>query len=55
MQGLPQPVLLIGDMCEVIAEAVVMLGTTSQRFVPGRFQPRPAHHDKPHPSATYKG
>lgn len=52
---LPRLVLFIGDVCEVIADAIAMLGATSQRFVPGRSRPRPAHHVKPHPSAAYKG
>ena len=52
---LPRLVLLLGDVCEVIAQAIATLGTTSQRFVPGRSRPRPAHHIKPHPSAAYKG
>jgi len=52
---LPRLVLFIGDVCEVVADAIAMLGATSQRFVPGRSRPRPAHHVKPHPSAAYKG
>jgi Transposase DDE domain len=52
---LPRMVLLIGDVRAIIAEAIDMLGVTSQRFVPGRSQLRPAHHIKPHPSAAYKG
>lgn len=52
---LPRLVLYIGDVCDVLAEAIAMLGATSQRFVPGRSRPRPAYHIKPHPSAAYKG
>jgi len=52
---LPRLVLFIGDVCELITEAIAMLGSTSQRFVPGRSRPRPAHHVKPHPSVAYKG
>ena len=52
---LPRLVLFIGDVCDVITTAVAMLGATSQRFVPGRSRPRPAHHLKPHPSVAYKG
>jgi hypothetical protein len=48
---LPRMVLFIGD----VGEAIAMLGATSQRFVPGRSRPRPVHHVKPHPSASYKG
>jgi len=50
---LPRLVLYIGDVCDVIAEAIAMLGATSQRFVPGRSRPRPAHHIKPHPSRLH--
>jgi len=40
---------------KVIAEAIAMLGTASQRWVRGRSQPRPVHHVKPHLSAAYNG
>jgi len=53
---LPRLVLLIGDVAAAIAEALALLGATSQRFVPRRSRPaRPAHHVKPHPSYAYKG
>lgn len=52
---LPRLVLFIGDVCDVLTKAITTLGATSQRFVPGRSRPRPAHHVKPHPSAGYKG
>ena len=52
---LPRLVLFIGDVGVLIDEAIAMLGATSQRFVPGRSRPRPAHHVKPHPSLAYKG
>jgi hypothetical protein len=52
---LPRLVLFIGNVCEVLLKAIAILGATSQRFVPGRSRPRPAHHVKPHPSAAYKG
>jgi hypothetical protein len=51
---LPRLVLFIGDVCASIAEAMAMLGATTQRFVPGRSQPRPSRHVKPHPSRSYK-
>lgn len=52
---LPRLVLLIGDVAAAIAEALALLGATTQRFVPRRSRPRPAHHVKPHPSYAYKG
>ncbi len=52
---LPRLVLLIGDFFTTLANVLHMLGTTTQRFIPGRSRPRPAHHVKPHPSAVYKG
>ena len=51
---LPRLVLLIGDLCQTIADTLAMLGANTQRFVPGRSQPRPPHHLKPHPSCSYK-
>jgi hypothetical protein len=51
---LPRLVLFIGNVCATIAQAIAMLAATSQRFVPGRSQPRPARHVKPHPSCAYK-
>lgn len=52
---LPRLVLFIGDVCQLIVEAIDLLCACSQRFVPGRSRPRPAHHVKPHPSCSYKG
>lgn len=52
---LPRLVLFIGDVTAAIANAAHLLATTSQRFVHGRSQPRPARHFKPHPSCAYKG
>ena len=51
---LPRLVLFIGDVAAAIAHATHMLAANSQRFVPGRSQPRPARHVKPHPSYAYK-
>jgi hypothetical protein len=45
--------LLIGDVGSAITNATHILATTSQRFVHGRSQPRPARHVKPHPSCAY--
>ena len=46
----------IGDVCaaiaHTIAHTVTLLGATSQRFVPGRSQPRKEHRIKPHPSCA---
>ena len=52
---LPRLVLFIGDVCATIADAIAMLGATSQRFIPTRSRPRPPRHAKPHPSCVYKG
>ncbi len=51
---LPRLVLFIGDVCACIADAIDMLGANTQRFEPGRSQPRPSRHVKPHPSCSYK-
>ena len=51
---LPRLVLFIGDVRRAISDAIAILGANTQRFVPGRSQPRPAHHVKPHPSCAYK-
>lgn len=53
-RALPRMVLFIGDVCAAIADAIAMLGANTQRFVPGRSQPRPPRHLKPHPSCSYK-
>lgn len=52
---LPRILLFVGDVLATISDAIMMLGTVTQRFVPGRSQPRPAHHVKPHPRYAYKG
>jgi hypothetical protein len=51
---LPRLALFIGDVSAAIADTIALLAATSQRFVPGRFQPRPTRHVKPHPSCAYK-
>ena len=48
-------VLLIGDACAAITQAIALLGATAQRVVPRRSRPRAPHHVKPHPSCAYKG
>jgi len=52
---LPRLILLIGDFIGTVVEALHLLGTSTQRYIPGRSRPRPVHHVKPHPSAVYKG
>lgn len=52
---LPCLVLIIGDFFSTLADLLKLLGTNTQRFIPGRSRPRPLHHVKPHPSAVYKG
>ena len=52
---LPRLVLLIGNIAEAATNTMQLLARTSQRIVPGRSQPRPAHSVKPHPSCAYKG
>jgi hypothetical protein len=52
---LPRLVLLLGDVVAAITDAIAALGANSQRIVPGRSQPRPPHHVKPHPACSYKG
>lgn len=51
---LPRLVLFLGNIVSAINQAIDVLGATSQRFVPGRSQPRPPRHVKPHPSCSYK-
>ena len=53
--ALPRLVLLIGDFFATLDNVLGLLGANTQRFIPGRSQPRPVHHVKPHPSAVYKG
>jgi len=52
---LPRLILLIGDFIAAVADALHLLGATTQRYIPCRSRPRPVHHVKPHPSAVYKG
>ncbi len=52
---LPGLVQFIGDVAQIIADAIALLRATPQRFVPGRSRPRSPHHVKPHPSCAYKG
>ncbi len=52
---LPTIVLFIGDVFAAIRDAIALLGRTTQRFVPGRSQPRPPRRVKPHPRFAYKG
>jgi hypothetical protein len=52
---LPRILLFVGDVLSTINDAIAMLGSVTQRFVPGRSRPRPANHVKPHPRYAYKG
>lgn len=52
---LPRLLLHIGEFLAILTDMLGLLGATTQRFIPGRSRPRPAHHVKPHPSAAYKG
>jgi DDE family transposase len=54
-RALPRLVLAVGDFFATFCEVLDLLATNTQRFIPGRSRPRPAHHVKPHPSAVYKG
>lgn len=49
------PLLLgIGDVLEIVRDALGLLARVYQRHRAGRSQPRPAYHFKPHPSQCYK-
>ena len=52
---LPRMVLGIGCIFALLVKAVGLLGANTHRRVPGRTQPRPQYHVKPHPSMAYKG
>jgi hypothetical protein len=52
---LPKVLLAVGDVLAAITNALDLLARTTQRFIPGRSQPRPKHHVKPHPKLAYKG
>jgi len=45
---------MIGDFCAILCDTLLHLARNTQRFIPGRSRPRPAHHVKPHPSLAYK-
>lgn len=52
--ALPRLLLMIGDFCATLFDTLRHLARNTQRFIPGRSRPRPAHHVKPHPSLAYK-
>lgn len=54
-RALPPILLGIGDVLLAIRELMLRLARATQRIVPGRSQPRPRHHIKPHPNLAYKG
>jgi hypothetical protein len=51
---LPRLALFLGDIVQAIETAIAVLGATTQKYVAGRSQPRPARNAKPHPSCSYK-
>jgi Transposase DDE domain len=52
--AVPRLLLAVGDSCATFCEVLKLLAANTQRFIPGRLQPRPSHYVKPHPSAVYK-
>jgi Transposase DDE domain len=54
-RALPPILLGIGNTLHAIGDLMRRLARATQRFVPGRSQPRPKHHVKPHPNLAYKG
>lgn len=54
-RGLPRLILIIGDWLGHLADVLTQLAANTQRFVPGRSQPRQSKATKPHPSLAYKG
>jgi hypothetical protein len=52
--ALPRLLLMIGDFCATLRDTLRHLARNTQRFIPGRSRPRPAHHVKLHPSLVYK-
>ena len=47
---LPRLLLLIGDVCAAIHDAIAMMAANTQRHEPRPARPRPKHQAKPHPS-----
>ncbi len=47
--------MAVGDFVATVNEVLALLGSTTQRFVPGRSCPRSPNHTKPHPNLAYKG
>jgi len=54
-RGVARLIMAVGDFIATLDDILELLGTTTQRFVPGRSTPRPPNHTKPHPSFAYKG
>ena len=52
---LPRMVLALQGASTFVQQAFKLLGVNSLRRVPGRRQPRPKYHVKPHPHLAYKG
>ena len=51
---LPRIVLGLGCIAALLDKAFSLLGANSNRVVPGRSNPRPTNHVKPHPHLAYK-
>lgn len=54
-RALPSLILFIGDFAALLNRCMVALRANTQAFRPGRSQPRPMAHVKPHPANSYKG
>lgn len=52
---LPRMVMGLDCIAALLDKAFELLGANSHRRVPGRSQPRPKYHLKPHPHMAYKG
>jgi hypothetical protein len=52
---MPCILLAVGDVIDMILQAIVLLGSTTQKFIPRRSGKRPKYHMKPHPHMAYKG
>jgi len=54
-RAFPSLILFVGDFAAMLKRCMVALRANTQAFRPGRSQPRPMAHAKPHPSNSYKG
>lgn len=53
--GLARMLVFVGDVAQLLEQVLALLARNTQRRRPGRSQPRPNRHVKPHPSTVYKG